>query len=42
MTDGAAFTLREIKAEEKYSSKEVDEAFNHLTSNDPKVFWTSG
>lgn len=45
MTDGAAFTLRELKKNSdggKYWSKELDEAFERLTSNDPKRHWTSG
>jgi alkylation response protein AidB-like acyl-CoA dehydrogenase len=42
MTDGAAFTLREIKREGKYWSKELEDAFARLTSNDAKRHWTSG
>ncbi len=42
MTDGAAFTLRELKKEEKYWNEELEKAFKSLTSNDPKKMWTSG
>jgi putative acyl-CoA dehydrogenase len=36
MTDGAA------KLIELYASEELKKPFNHLTSGDPKEFWTSG
>ena len=42
MTDGAAFTIREIQRSGKYTGKDLDEAFEHLTSNHPKQMWTSG
>ena len=42
MTDGAAFTLRELKKEGKYWSPELEKAFTHLTSKDPSKHWTSG
>ena len=41
MTDGAAFTLRELKST-PYWNKQLEEAFNHVTSNDPASHWTSG
>lgn len=43
MTDGATFTLRELKrGNSKYWNDDLEEAYGHLTSNDPKKFWTSG
>ncbi|TNV81084.1 hypothetical protein FGO68_gene7199 [Halteria grandinella] len=42
MTDGAAYTLRELKQEGKYWNKELEEAYARLTSKDPKKHWTSG
>ena len=43
MTDGAAFTFKQLKRRKDFkSSTEIDEAYNHLTSRDPQLFWTSG
>lgn len=43
MTDGAAFTLREMKRNKsKYWDSELQKAYENLTSNDPKKMWTSG
>ena len=43
MTDGAAFTLRNLKAEGgKYWGKDLEEAFDRLTSKDSSKHWTSG
>jgi acyl-CoA dehydrogenase len=42
MSDGAAFTLRELKKEGKYWGPDLEEAMKHLTSTDPKDFWSSG
>ena len=42
MTDGAAFTLRELKKEGKHWNKELEKAFESLTSKDPSKHWTSG
>lgn len=42
MTDGAAFTLRELKKEGTYWGKDIEEAYNRITSSDPSKFWTSG
>jgi alkylation response protein AidB-like acyl-CoA dehydrogenase len=45
MTDGAAFTLRELKKEKSYWGEDLEEAWKHLLSNkgDGKDrFWTSG
>jgi len=37
MTDGAARTIEVLNFPEF-----MQEAFNHLTSRDPEIFWTSG
>lgn len=43
MTDGAAYTLRELKREEtSYWCDELQKAYESLTSSDPKKMWTSG
>jgi alkylation response protein AidB-like acyl-CoA dehydrogenase len=43
MTDGAAFTLRNLRAEGgKYWGKDLEEAFDRLTSKDSSKHWTSG
>ena len=42
MSDGAVFTLKEVKREGKYWSPDLDEVMKHLLSNDPNEFWTSG
>lgn len=43
MTDGAAFSIRSLKRENsQYYGKDLEQAFEKLTSNDPKKFWTSG
>lgn len=43
MTDGAAFTLRELQRQKsKYFSGEIREAYERLTSYEPEKFWTSG
>ncbi len=42
MTDGAAFTLTSLKAENKFWDDELEQALKNLTSNDPKKHWTSG
>ena len=43
MTDGAAFTLREMRRQRvKYWNVELELAFASLVSNDPDKFWTSG
>ena len=42
MTDGAAYTLRELKKEGKYWNEELEKAYKALISNDPKKMWTSG
>lgn len=43
MTDGAAFTLRELKRNNSnYWSEELQVAYDNLTSNNPKKMWTSG
>ena len=41
MTDGAAFTIRSLKNSEFYP-EDLKNAYDHLTSNDPEQFWTSG
>ena len=38
MTDGAAM----IAEAQKSNHPELKEAYDHLTSRDPKMFWTSG
>lgn len=43
MTDGAAFVIRELqRGDSRYFGKEIEEAYNRLTSTDPSRFWTSG
>ena len=42
MTDGAAFTLRELKKEGAFWSSELEKAYEGLTSKDPGKHWTSG
>lgn len=42
MTDGATFTLRELRKEGKYWDSDLEEAFKNLTSTNPEKFWTSG
>src|SRR5574343_421264 len=38
MTDGAAYLISHILKKDE----ELDEVFNHLTSQDPSKYWTSG
>jgi hypothetical protein len=42
MTDGATFTIRELRKENKYWGKDLEEAWNNLISDDPNKAWTSG
>eukprot|EP00347_Sterkiella_histriomuscorum_P009104 403342502 len=43
MTDGAAYTLRELKRQNSpHWSPQLQNAFESLTSEDPKKMWTSG
>lgn len=42
MSDGAAFTLREIKKSNKYWDNDLEQAFNNIISEDPQKAWTSG
>jgi hypothetical protein len=42
MTDGAAYTLREIKKDGAFWDKDLEEAYNRVTATDPTKFWTSG
>ena len=42
MTDGAAKVIREMQQKNKPISPMVKEAYDRLTSKDPKSFWTSG
>lgn len=43
MSDGAAYTLRELsKTPGVENTPEMKEAYEHLTSRDPKQFWKSG
>lgn len=43
MTDGAAFILRNQLSKDNISNKEfIQDAFNRLTSRNPKQKWTSG
>lgn len=45
MTDGAAFTLRALKIDPStqiFWNKDLDEAFDRLTSSQPDRHWTSG
>ncbi|CDW73693.1 protein acdh-isoform a [Stylonychia lemnae] len=43
MTDGAAFTIRQLKrSQSKYYSEELAQAYESLTSTDPRKMWTSG
>jgi alkylation response protein AidB-like acyl-CoA dehydrogenase len=43
MTDGACKLIETIKKSNKgYLRKELQEAFDHITSTNPKEFWTSG
>lgn len=43
MTDGAAFTIRALSRRTDFTlSKELEDAYQHLTSRDPSEFWTSG
>jgi hypothetical protein len=42
MTDGAAFTLKSLKAENKFWDADLENALDHVTNKDPKLHWTSG
>jgi len=43
MTDGAAFLIKELQSKSpSLVSEDMRYAFERLTSNNPKHFWTSG
>lgn len=42
MTDGAASLLKNIDPKDQKIKVKVNDAFKHLTSRDPSLFWTSG